>query len=131
KLRVEQNVKNKVDILFMVDNSNSMDAMQAELRKKFPQFFQVFSKLAQEGTLADLQIGVVTSDFGAGATGAPGCMPSPGGQQGKLQGIGAVANKCIGAKPTATPAVMGTCAALGSDCLHDADCTCKKPLNTN
>jgi hypothetical protein len=32
---------------------------------------------------------VVTSDYGAGATGAPGCQPSPGGQGGKLQGKGA------------------------------------------
>ena len=67
-IRVEQNVKNKVDILFMIDNSNSMDAMQTELKNRFPQFFKVFSDLAQSGTLTDLQIGVVSSDYGAGAT---------------------------------------------------------------
>jgi hypothetical protein len=88
-IRVAQNLKNKVDVLFMVDNSNSMDAMQDELRMKFFQFFKVFSDLAAQGTLADLHIGVVTSDYGAGAVGAPGCQPSPGGQQGKLQALGA------------------------------------------
>ena len=30
-VRVEQSVKNKVDILFMVDDSNSMDAKQVEV----------------------------------------------------------------------------------------------------
>jgi hypothetical protein len=88
-IRVAQNLKNQVDILFMIDNSNSMSAMQDELKNRFPQFFKVFSDLATQGTLTDLHIGVVTSDYGAGATGAPGCSISPGGQQGKLQGIGA------------------------------------------
>jgi hypothetical protein len=87
-IRVAQNVKNKVDVLFLVDNSNSMAAMSDELRNRFDQFFAVFSDLATKGTYADLNIGVLTSDYGAGATGAPGCQQSPGGQQGKLQGIG-------------------------------------------
>src|SRR5438874_1411753 len=52
-IRVAQNLKNKVDVLFLIDNSNSMDAMQAELRMKFFQFFKVFSDLASQGTLAD------------------------------------------------------------------------------
>ena len=74
-LYVPQNLKNKVDILFMVDNSNSMDAMQEELKTRFPQFFKPFQDLADKGTYADLNIGVVTSDYGAGSTGAPGCSP--------------------------------------------------------
>jgi len=80
----------KADLLFMVDNSGSMDAMQAELRTRFPQFLEVFHELAQQGTLVDLHIGVVTSDYGAGKTGSGGgqCSPSPGGQQGRLQAIG-------------------------------------------
>ncbi len=94
-IRVAQNVKNKVDVLFMIDNSNSMSAMSAELVMRFDQFFKVFQDLATAGTYADLQIGVVTSDYGAGATGAPGCQPSPGGQSGKLQGLGVNApNTC-------------------------------------
>jgi hypothetical protein len=88
---VRQSVQNKVDVLFVVDNSNSMDAMQEELRQRFGEFLKVFSTLADQGTFADLQIGVVTTDYGAGATGAPGCQPSPGGQMGRLQATGAQA----------------------------------------
>src|SRR5204863_1090260 len=91
---IPQNLKNKVDILFLIDNSNSMDAMQLELQNRFPQFFQPFIDVASKpmnATLADLHIGVITSDYGAGATGAPGCAPSPGGQQGRLQARGAKA----------------------------------------
>lgn len=98
-LYIPQNVRDKVDILFMVDNSASMDAMQAELRQRFPDFFKPFEDLAANGTYADLNIGVVTSDFGAGRSGAPGCTPSGplgGGDQGKLQGVGKAADSsCI------------------------------------
>jgi hypothetical protein len=67
-----------------------MDAMQNELRVRFPQFLEVFHQLAQLGTFVDLHIGVVTSDYGAGKTGSGGgqCSPSPGGQRGELQAIG-------------------------------------------
>ncbi len=90
-VRVEQNIKNKVDVLFMVDNSSSMDPMQLELRNRFSDFFTVFTQLAASGTYADMQIGVVTSDYGAGDTAEPGatstsgCQASPGGQRGILQ----------------------------------------------
>ena len=101
---IPQNLKNKVDLLFMIDNSNSMDAMQNELKAKFSQFFKPFMDLADKGTFADLHIGVVTSDYGAGATGAPGCTPSGlqgGGDQGKLQGIGRkAAGTCVKPKGT-------------------------------
>jgi hypothetical protein len=94
RVRIVENAKNKVDVLFMVDNSNSMEAMAQELRNRFGQFFQVFQDLADPSktggnpTYADLNIGVVTSDYGAGATGAPGCTSSPGGDFGRLQAIG-------------------------------------------
>jgi hypothetical protein len=103
----------KVDVLFMVDNSNSMNAMQSELQKRFPQFLQVFSDLAAAGVLTDLQIGVVTSDYGAGATGAPGCQPSPGGQRGMLQAIGAAAQAgCL--KPVGANFIQYAFAAGGA-----------------
>ena len=92
---IPQNLRDKVDILFMVDNSNSMDAMQAELKNRIPLFLKPFQDLASNpkgATFANLHIGVVTSDYGAGGTGAPGCSPSPGGQQGRLQAIGAKAS---------------------------------------
>lgn len=81
---VQQRVKDKVDVLFLVDTSQSMDLMMAELRNRFDQFFQVFTNLAEHGTYADLHIGVVTADYGAGISGAPGCAPFGGGGGGKL-----------------------------------------------
>jgi hypothetical protein len=81
----------KVDLLFLVDNSGSMDGMQLELRKRFPEFFQIFKDLAAKGTNVDLHIGVITSDYGAGSTSTPGCDLSPGGQRGILQAVGAEA----------------------------------------
>jgi hypothetical protein len=84
----------KVDVLFMIDNSPSMDAMQAELRNRFQSFLQPFQDLAKQGKYVDLQIGVVTSDYGAGATDGPlgaGCVHSPGGQKGLLQAKGVAA----------------------------------------
>jgi hypothetical protein len=84
-LRVPQNERNKVDILFMVDNSYSMDPMQEELRLRFKDFFQVFFDLARVGNFADMNVGVVTSDYGAGAGDGGNCELSPGGQGGMLQ----------------------------------------------
>jgi hypothetical protein len=84
-VRVDQNIKDKVDVLFLVDNSSSMDPMQLELRQRFGDFFKVFQDLATSGTYADMHIGVVTSDYGAGDTAAGGCTASPGGQRGILQ----------------------------------------------
>src|SRR5262245_32808125 len=84
-VRVEQSIKNKVDVLFMVDNSISMAPMQSELQKRFGDFFQVFVDLAASGTYADMHIGVVTSDYGAGDLAGGGCEAASGGQGGKLQ----------------------------------------------
>ncbi len=96
-IRIPQNERNQVDILFMVDNSPSMEAMATELRSKFGQFFQVFRDLAAEGTYADLQIGVVTSDYGAGRVPTMYCDASPGGQHGLLQALGEKhATDCVG-----------------------------------
>ena len=44
---------------------------------------------------------LITSDYGAGATGAPGCQPSPGGQRGQLQAIGAEGSNPAPARPLA------------------------------
>ncbi len=99
-VRVPQNIKDKVDILFLVDNSNSMSAMTEELKNRFSQFLKVFQELAASGKFVDLHIGVVTSDYGAGTGNAPGCTSSPGGQMGRLQAVGAAADaKCKPPKP--------------------------------
>ncbi len=82
---------NQVDLLFMIDNSNGVGAINEEMKVRFPLFTSAMTDLAAHGHPIDLHIGVVTSDYGAGATGAPGCQPSPGGQLGKLQPIGVAA----------------------------------------
>jgi hypothetical protein len=112
-IRVPQNPQNKVDILFMIDNSLSMDAMQAELRGKFGSFLSVFDDLAAKGTYADLHIGVVTSDYGAGDKAvAGGCDASGGGEHGFLQKIGAAATGCSG--PSTTPFISYAYGAGGA-----------------
>jgi hypothetical protein len=98
-IRVAQTAQNKVDLLFMVDNSPSMLAMQQELQNRFGDFLQAFSDLTAQGIYADMHIGVVTSDYGAGHTADPsgGCDASPGGQRGLLQPLGAAAaTGCLG-----------------------------------
>jgi hypothetical protein len=81
----------KSDLLFMIDNSPSMDAMQAELRAHFGDLVKQLSGLNRATTL-DLHIGVVTSDYGAGDMPGGGCGASPGGEQGRLQAKGVAAD---------------------------------------
>jgi hypothetical protein len=57
-----------VDVLFMVDNSQSMLPLQAKLAVNFPAFVQTLSALADG--LPNLHIAVVSSDMGAGPDGA-------------------------------------------------------------
>jgi hypothetical protein len=112
-VRAPQNPTNHVDILFMVDNSASMDAMQAELRLRFGDFLSVFDALAAKGIFADLHIGVVTSDYGAGDQATPGgCDASPGGQRGLLQSVGAAASGCSG--PAGMPFIAYAYGAAGA-----------------
>jgi hypothetical protein len=72
----------KVDILFMIDNSLSMQEEQDNLARNFPAFIDQLRKI--EGGLPDLHIGVITSDMGAGTLAGSGCQP--GGQNGLFQG---------------------------------------------
>ncbi len=102
-IRVSQNTNNAVDILFMVDNSSSMTAMQAQLQAHFADFLKVFEDLATAGTYADVHIGVVTSDYGAGDVANPGvggCDAAPGGQKGIMQVLPAT---YLGLKNCAAP----------------------------
>ncbi|HVV16939.1 MAG TPA: hypothetical protein VHH90_07020 [Polyangia bacterium] len=53
---------NKLDLLFMVDDSSSMDQMQAKLKEQLPLFMQTLQ--AAPGGLPDIHIAVVSSDMG-------------------------------------------------------------------
>jgi hypothetical protein len=86
-------ITSPVDILFVIDNSNTMAQEQAKLSAQFPALIDAL-KLA--GSLPDLHIGVVSSDLGAGSYNLPSCETS-GGDGGKLQN-----------KPTTTGCVPPT-----------------------
>ncbi len=68
-----------VDVLFVVDNSNSMAHEQQNLAQNFPKFI---SKLDQ--AKLDYRVGVVSTDLGAGSYNVPSCVTT-GGDGGKLQ----------------------------------------------
>lgn len=55
-----------VDILFLVDNSGSMEAEQASLRANFPRFMGVLETI--DGGLPNVHIGVATSNLGQSAS---------------------------------------------------------------
>jgi hypothetical protein len=59
------NVTNKLDVVFMIDNSISMGEEQDNLVKNFPRFMTEL-KNATKGTPLDVHIGVISSDLGSG-----------------------------------------------------------------
>ena len=67
----QETLNRKIDILFMIDNSSSMDQSQANLAKNLPAFMNVLKALPDG--LPDLHIAVVTSDMGAGDGSITGC----------------------------------------------------------
>ena len=73
-----------IDILFMIDNSPSMQEEQTNLQKNFPVFMDALKKIP--GGLPNVHIGVVSSDLGAGSKplGNGGCA-RPGGDRGIFQ----------------------------------------------
>lgn len=66
------NLNRNLDILFVVDNSGSMEAEQQQLVANFPEFINVLQQI--EGGLPDIHLGVLSSNVGAaGAASVPGC----------------------------------------------------------
>ena len=55
----------KLDVVFMIDNSDSMKEEQTNLIRNFPRFMQKLQAATQGGAL-DVHIGVISSDLGAG-----------------------------------------------------------------
>lgn len=82
---VRQNAVDKVDVLFMVDNSNSMAEEQASLTVQFPRLVSVLASGDRDadGTpdfpaVKDLHVAVVTSDMGNGGFPVPTCATTFG-----------------------------------------------------
>jgi hypothetical protein len=81
----------KVDLLFVVDNSNSMSAKQASLKEALPGFIQALTTgMRASGepsgypALRDLHVGVVSTDMGIAGVEFSGCH-ADGGDDGRLQ----------------------------------------------
>jgi hypothetical protein len=66
----ELNPLRQLDLIFLIDNSSSMEQEQANIQRNFPDFMRELENI--KGGLPDIQIAVVSSNFGAG----PG-MPAP------------------------------------------------------
>src|SRR5205085_6258230 len=86
-------VKNvdKVDLLFMVDNSNSMAGEQKSLREQFPVVIRVLTTGQRTPgdpspfpPAKDLHVGIVTSDMGLPGVNFGSCH-ADGGDDGHLQ----------------------------------------------
>src|SRR3954469_7751287 len=82
--KLGQNLKNKVDILFVIDDSPSMSPKQAELRARFPELIKILDDFGKANP-AHYHIGVATTDMGAGPFNLGNGQCRPGGKGGKLQ----------------------------------------------
>jgi hypothetical protein len=86
-------VNRQIDILFLIDDSQSMAPKQQNLADNFPNFINVLNTV--KGGLPDVHIGITTSDMGASSTdtgigpGVSGCTGT--GRGGKLQVLGTTA----------------------------------------
>jgi hypothetical protein len=75
----------KVDILFMIDDSQSMLPLQQKLAASFPALIQTLKNLP--GGLPDVHLGVVSSTMGPGRFDLPQYHCAAGGDRGVLQNI--------------------------------------------
>ncbi len=89
--------RDQVDILFMIDNSNS-ETGQVAFQSDFGELFSRIQGLASEGVTASYHFGVIDSDMGA-AGDLQACAKA-GGDGGKLQG-GPNSNPASSVKPPA------------------------------
>lgn len=90
----------ELDLLFMVDNSNSMDEEQASLIAQLPLLVEVLGTgdFDRDGSATgpedfppfDLHVGVVTSDMGSGGFTVPTCARSDFGDDGILRTQGRI-----------------------------------------
>jgi hypothetical protein len=66
RITISQTINQKIDLLFMIDNSGSMSPKQEQLKLRFPSFISRLREFAAQGLPASYHLGVVTSDLGAG-----------------------------------------------------------------
>jgi hypothetical protein len=76
---ITQKINNNLDLLFMVDNSSSMTAMQQKLLAQLPNFMNVLEGLPMK---PNLHVAVISSDMGAPSDTNIGCTAK--GNQGEF-----------------------------------------------
>jgi hypothetical protein len=75
--RFPQTINRDVDLLFLIDDSISMEKSQANLLRNFPLFMQRLESF--EGGLPNVHIAVISSDMGDGGNGGNGMCAGKGG----------------------------------------------------
>lgn len=85
-------INDAIDILFVIDNSNTMEAEQDNLIQNFPKMIDVIDGITPK--IKDYRIGVVTTDVGAGIYTYEGSSCKLGGDGAKLVSEGC--NKSFG-----------------------------------
>jgi len=82
----------KVDLLFVIDNSNSMAGEQAQLRAQFPRLMEALTTGRRSPDdprpftpVRDLHVGVVSTDMGIPGVELPPSCHADGGDDGQLQ----------------------------------------------
>ncbi|HEY8926952.1 MAG TPA: hypothetical protein VIU64_21365, partial [Polyangia bacterium] len=75
-----QNINHKLDLLFMVDDSSSMEPLQKKMSDQLGTFMDILAD--DSGQLPDLHVAVVSSSMGAGRWKIPYCNPDDGGNYG-------------------------------------------------
>ncbi|GAB4207564.1 MAG: hypothetical protein OHK0013_25320 [Sandaracinaceae bacterium] len=107
--RIQVTNVDNVDLLFMVDNSNSMFEEQANLIEELPRLVQVLASgdRDEDGTrdfnpVRSLHVGVISSDLGAGPhTGVPTCDVGLGDDGILLSRSRTTTPPCMGSYPSA------------------------------
>ncbi len=110
---VPQSAERDVDILFVIDNSNSMKDEQELLRLNFSALMESLRNMI--GGLPNVHVGVASTDLGTGMFGVPYC--DPGGDAGNL-----VTSGC--GNPTGTPYIVDV-EASGCNVTKDASGVCE------
>jgi hypothetical protein len=122
--QIEASSVDKVDLLFVVDNSDSMKEEQDSLKKEFPTLIKTLtSGQRADGTtfpaVKSLHLGVVSTDMGVvGIPGINGCEPN-GGDDGILQHAGGSPG-CKASYPSFLTFELGT--STSDEVAKDFEC---------
>jgi hypothetical protein len=97
----------KVDLLFVIDNSNSMAGEQAQLRAQFPRLMEALTTglRAPDDTrpftpVRDMHVGVVSTDMGIPGVELPPSCHADGGDDGRLLNTPRGGAECAAAYPS-------------------------------